>query len=337
MCIDEQHKFTYEDYISIVEWRDFFGVAEEDQEYEYEYEEKSDIHQKHDKSFKDALSEPKEMAFFLKEFIDIEVQKEEIQEYKNEFITKQYVKRQADVIYKNKQKEIYYIVEHQSSKDRRMPERIAEYCIELMRNVEKNVMKEIYPTIVPIVLYTGTGVWDVETNFADRQKNSIGTYKTYKIDIKYTVVDINKIEKEELLKKQDYLANIMLLEKCKTTIEGINILKEICNRMKNKNEIEKIVYYYSNMYKQNLNPENKKELEEILEGSVDKMTALEINLRKERKEIIRKSRKEGMAKGLSKGLEQAKIDVAIKLLKIKMPIEQISEITGLDKEKIEKL
>lgn len=340
MPIDEKYIFTYEDYLETINRNSIKnGVAEESKEYKADEKEEQKIHQKHDKSFKDALSEPREMEFLLKEFIGIEEPKEKLQEYKNEFITKQYAKRQADIIYKNIEKEIYYIVEHQSSKDMEMPQRIVEYCLELMRDVTKDKMqsKEIYPTIVPIVLYTGEGVWNIETNFAERQKNSIGIYETYKIDIKYTVIDINKIENEVLLKMQDYLANIMLLEKCKNVTEGIEMLKKICSKMENKKQIEKIVYYYSDMYKQMLNEEERKELEKILEGSDDKMTALEINLRKEREEIIRKSKKDGMIQGLEQGLEQAKIDVAKKLLKIKMPIEQIIEITGLSKEKIEKL
>ena len=350
MEINEEYVFTYEDYLEIINSLEI-GVAEAGEKYEANEEvndktkenKEHKIHQKHDKSFKEALSEPEEMEFLLKEFVGIEEKKETLQEYKNEFITKQYEKRQADIIYKNTEKEIYYIVEHQSSKDMEMPQRIAEYCLELMRDVTKDKMqaKEIYPTIVPIVLYTGLGKWDVETNFAERQKNSIGSYEAYKVDIKYTVIDINKIENEKLLEKQDYLTNIMLLEKCKTVTEGIEMLKKICCNMKKKEQIEKIVNYYSNMYKQMLKAEERKELEKILEGSDDKMTALEINLRKEREEIIRKSRIEGIEKGIQQGLEQgveqARIDVAKKLLKIKMPIEQIIEITGLSKEEIEKL
>ena len=195
MPIDEKYIFTYEDYLETINRNSIKnGVAEESKEYKADEKEEQKIHQKHDKSFKDALSEPREMEFLLKEFIGIEEPKEKLQEYKNEFITKQYAKRQADIIYKNTQKEIYYIVEHQSSKDMEMPQRIVEYCLELMRDVTKDKMqsKEIYPTIVPIVLYTGEGVWNIETNFAERQKNSIGTYETYKIDIKYTVIDISK-------------------------------------------------------------------------------------------------------------------------------------------------
>lgn len=74
-----------------------------------------------------------------------------------------------------------------------MPQRIAEYCFELMRDIIKNSASDIYPIIVPIVLYTGAGVWNVEANFDERQKNSKETYEKYKIEIKYTAVDINKI------------------------------------------------------------------------------------------------------------------------------------------------
>ena len=79
-------------------------VAENEESYFIEESEKNrknirkernkrdEIHQKHDKSFKDALADPREMAFFWKNFVNIDIEESELQEYKNEFITRQYEK-----------------------------------------------------------------------------------------------------------------------------------------------------------------------------------------------------------------------------------------------------
>ena len=45
----------------------------------------------------------------------------------------------------------------------------------------------------------------------------------------------------------------------------------------------------------------------------------------------------GIEKGIEKGISNEKINIAKKLLKINMPIKQISEITGLSEEEIKKL
>lgn len=329
MPINEEYIFIYDDYLVIKHAGCLCCVAEEGTEYKKEGEqwikERKEIHQKHDKSFKDVLSNREEMAFLLKELVGIEVDAKELQEYKNEFITKQYGKKQADIIYRNTKKKIYYIVEHQSSKDRKMPQRIAEYCLELMRDVEENSNCKIYPTMVPIVLYTGKGKWNVETSFAERQKYSEGSYEEYKIDIKYTVVDINTIKDMELLEKQDYLANVMLMEKCETDEERIVMLKRIDDEMKCKEEQEKVLYYFVNVYGRTLKLGDKKRLDECLERSDDKMTVLQQSMIEERRAMAKKCRKEGRA------------EVAKNLLKIRMPIEQIIETTGLSQEEVEEL
>ena len=50
-----------------------------------------------------------------------------------------------------------------------------------------------------------------------------------------------------------------------------------------------------------------------------------------------KGLKEGMDKGLKEGMKQKQIEIAQKLLKQKMEIEQIMSITGLSKQEILKL
>ncbi len=128
--------------------------------------------QKHDKTFKEVLKDKKEMSEFLKQFLGLEVDTNKLQIYNNEFINNKYEKRISDIIYKEVDKEIYYLIEHQSKVDINMPQRILEYCMELMREVKKdhNIKKDTNPLIVPIVLYTGTKEWTVSENFSDTQK-----------------------------------------------------------------------------------------------------------------------------------------------------------------------
>jgi predicted transposase/invertase (TIGR01784 family) len=44
---------------------------------------------------------------------------------------------------------------------------------------------------------------------------------------------------------------------------------------------------------------------------------------------------EGMAKGMAKGAMEAKMQIALKMLEMGMPVSDISEATGLDLEQVE--
>ena len=127
--------------------------------------------QNHDKTFKEVLKDKKEMSRFLKQFIELEVDVNKLQLYNGEFINNKYEKRISDIIYKEKEKEIYYLIEHQSKVDLNMPYRILEYCMELMREIKKNLNNISNPLIVPIVIYTGIPKWTVSEIFSDTQIN----------------------------------------------------------------------------------------------------------------------------------------------------------------------
>ena len=100
------------------------------------------IDKKHDKIFKNILSDVKEMQRFLKDFLEMEVNVENLEKYKNSFITSNYKNKESDIIYKQKDKQIYYLIEHQSSLDSNIPTRILNYCVELMREVQKIITSQ---------------------------------------------------------------------------------------------------------------------------------------------------------------------------------------------------
>lgn len=150
--------------------------------------------QKHDKTFKEVLKDKKEMSKFLKQFIELEVDASKLEMYNSEFINNKYERRISDIIYKENGKEIYYLIEHQSKVDINMPQRILDYCMELMREVKKNL------------------------NLKDA------------INLKYKLIDINKYSKEELTNKNTKMTNMMVLEKCKDKEELKNMMIELWKR-----------------------------------------------------------------------------------------------------------
>lgn len=299
--------------------------------------------QKHDKTFKEVLKDKKEMSKFLKQFMELEVDTSKLEIYNSEFINNKYEKRTSDMIYKEKEKEIYYLIEHQSKVDAKIPYRILEYCMELMRELKKNNdLKGINnPLIVPIVIYTGTKKWTVSENFSDTQKVE-ERYKKYAIDLKYKLIDVNKYSKEYLTNKNTKMTSLMLLEKCKNDDETRKTLlhlwkvADIARRSWLANLIK---YVFSQMLKdeQILKLINEKE-NSSMEDWIERMKAVREREDKAlKKKAIKEGLKEGRAEGRAEGIKET-----IKLIVKNMLIENEDEntiirYTNINKQDIEKI
>ena len=330
----EKHEFSKEDFLM---YKKYFEKELEKLEIEPSIVKKQKIkprvHQKHDKTFKEILSNKNEMAQFLKQFIGEEVEKENIEECKNTFITSNFERRESDIIYKRKDKNIYYLIEHQSKVDKEMPVRILRYCVELMGKIENNTEDvKVYPIIIPIVIYTGQSKWNVPTNFSDIQKVE-EKYKKYAIDLRYEMIDINKYTKEELIKKDTKLTNMMILEKSKDKKELIQTVLEIRTITKTRERvqwIEKIVEYI-------LSDAIGKETEELIEIiKWEEENEMEDLIERIRTSEIKKENR-WLKNGIATGKKEMLIEIIKKMLFKNMQIEEICDITGLTKEEVEKI
>ena len=101
----------------------------------------------------------------------------------------------------------------------------------------------------------------------------------------------------------------------------------------NKEEKELLKRVISILFGEKIGEEKTKELIEKIDGGEGKMLALVDMIRNENKMYINRGRKEG----IKEGKKQTYLEIAKNLLKLKMPISQISEVTKLPKEEIEKL
>lgn len=142
-----------------------------DTEEEYGREE---IHQYRDKIFRIILDDKKEFLEFLKKYepgLGFENLKEEdIEKYNRKFVTSGMKIRESDIIYKISKKDVFIIVEQQSKVDYNMPNRMTEYCIEIIRSVRRRNKKKT-PLIFPIVLYTGKEKWTAPLTIDETQES----------------------------------------------------------------------------------------------------------------------------------------------------------------------
>ena len=289
------------------------------------------IDKKHDKSFKNILSEVDEMSKFLSQYLGWEVKKEDLEKYKNSFITKQYKNKESDTIYKHKNKEIYYLIEHQSTIDVRMPNRMLSYYEELIEDIYKNKkMKKINPVIVPIVIYTGSKGWKVPTNFSSTQKCE-ERYKKYLINLEYELIDISNYTKQQLLEKDTKFSSMMLIEKYDTSEQIKNVLIELINLAKNQERIDWIKEVLTTFLKGTLERNDEEIIWKIIEEKEKNNMDEEWIARVKRNN---KRIKEGL---INKGKLETLKEMVKNMLKYNETDEKIMNYTKIEKSELEKI
>ncbi len=352
----ENYEFTYWDYLKCIGkydelsiedgqivYTDFaektLSVCEEVEEYKIDNDiRKSD--KKHDKIFKTIFQSKKEMANFLNHFLELNINSNELELQNPNFITKNYKYNQADILYKLKDREIYYLIEQQTCVDYSMSYRILNYCVETIRlaTEDKIINNKYYkfPKVIPIVLYIGNNKWTASTSFADCEVN-YPELNFNSLDTKFKLIDINNFEINDLLKLRTMVANTMILEKCKNNdevIENLNkIRKNLANKKSEIKELKRIIsYLYSDM-------KNIKDIINLIEESEvnETMSTVAERLREEyiNKELegISKGMTQGIAQGISQGISQ----IIKNMLNYNVPEKDIMKYAKINKEQFEKI
>jgi len=123
------------------------------------------ITQEKDKSLKSLFEVKKQFIELLKTFVKEswveELNEENIELADKEFIMQNVHETTADLIYRVKDEDIYFILlEFQSTEDKKMPYRLLSYILEIWRRYEN---KDNLPVVIPCVLYTGNTKWKVKS------------------------------------------------------------------------------------------------------------------------------------------------------------------------------
>lgn len=356
-----RYEFTYLDYLYYCDrenWKritngmysiydekdDIIGVAEDSVEYVFNDGKQEKTKQgektgdkKHDKIFKDILQNKEEIAQFINKFTNYEVNAEELEIYNPNYITEKFEYKNADIVYKWKDGELYFLIEHQTKVDYSMAYRIFNYCLEIIRSAiadkEINRFTYRYPRIVPIVLYTGNQKWTSSNSFATLQEGE-SKNETDRIEVKYKLVDVNEYETEELLREDTMFANVMILEKCKNNEEAMEALSLIRKNIKDNKELQElkriVIYLYENEDETTM-----KEIIKIFEESEceEEMSTIAERIARELADEKKAARIEGITIGISQGILQT-----IKQM-INMNFEDatIKQVTGAKKSEIEKI
>ena len=307
-------------------------LEDSDEEYFYETKEERKIHNEHDKLVKKILEKPREVEFVVRKALGIK-EKLEIEEVRNEFITIDYRGKQVDLLYKIKGKEVYLLIEHQSTQDVKMPYRILEYEVQIIdRSFRKNnYQTEKLAKVIAIVIYTGPGEWKMPQRLEEIQISfnySKKILEDYDLTIGYNLLDINKLSKEELLEGETLFGRMMLVERARREEELIEILEEILPLTK-ENEREDVINILRYILVKDIGEEKAKEYIKKLEEGVIEMSGYVNYLRQDREATMLKMRNEGKKEGKKEGKRAGENNIIKTLFKNKMPAKEIAEKTGI--------
>ena len=295
------------------------------------------INNEHDKIFRTVLDKKTDVSKFLNKFLGLNIKIEELEKYNSSYIDPKFKNKEADIVYRIQDKNIFLLIEHQTKIDKKMPIRLHEYSTEIMASaMEENKYKSI-PSVIPIVLYTGKTKWIIENETIEKQQ----FFKEVKlIDGEFNLIDINDFSKKELLEDDIFITKMMLVEKCKDEIEMVQALEKIENKIKeeDKSTFRRIV---KEIWSLRIGTENaNKILEKIEEGSGNMMAVMEMLLAENEKYINigrQEGRQEGRLEGRLEGGKQKIKEIVQKMLAENFTKEMIMKITGLKKEEIEEI
>ena len=306
------------------------------------------INNAHDKIFRKVLDNKNDAVQIINRVLKKEdrITKEEIEKYKSSYVSSNLKNSEADIVYKIKNKDVFFLIEHQTKIDYEMPYRILKYEIDIIESTLENrkykTKKYKYPIVIPIVLYTGKRKWNAKIDLREAQLK----WKDYKVMelSRYNILDINKIQNDELLKQKDIISKLMIIEKSKTKNEFkenlIKILKELEDNKEKyeKEERELLLKSIRAIVSENIQNKETKEIlkkidiredEEIMQ--VVEMLRKEMN--KDRARARKLGLKEGIKEGIEQGIEKGRLEVKIEIIKNMInnnfSIDAISSILGL--------
>lgn len=291
------------------------------------------IFQVHDKTFKEILKSSYEMTDFLKTFIGLEVNSENLKIYNSSFITNNYKRRESDILYKDIIQNTFYLIEHQSTVNIDMPRRILEYSTELMREIKKNKIELKNPLIVPIVIYTGKQPWNIPTNFSNTQTFDSNS-KKFTIKQFYKLIDINKFNVEKLKTINNKISYMLLIEKCRNHLELAQTLEYIALHVVSADTKEWVNNLITYVFAKTLDDDSKLKILKILykeenKSMEDLIERINNNIKLEKKKNIKIGETRGKLENLFLTIKN--------MLNLNYKDEEIKKCTNATQEQIDQV
>lgn len=277
--------FTYNDYITCIHTLHLNSASkleEKDEEYNLEINTEKEIKNNIiNEIIKKMLENKDEIANIVNYFIGSkkQIKGNDIEKYNIGLSARKYNLENENIIYKQKEKNIFYLIKHQQKLDRKMLYKMLNSCVDIIYSWNMQVRikrKVIYPIIVPIIIYTGIKKWNVSNVFKEVQLSDY-RFENCKVNFKYNLIDVNKLYVKNLIQKNSLFSYSMALAKARDFRELKNILNQILVSTKNQKIIQKellnslLMALEKNVEKRNAEDEIHKEYKEIEYMLIEKL------------------------------------------------------------------
>lgn len=287
------------------------------------------INNSHDKTYRKMLGNKNNVAYIINKALKLDDEKailsQELQKYNSSFITSELRNSEADIVYKLKGKNVFFLIEHQTKQDYSIPYRIKEYIHEIEKSAIDltKLKKRNYdmPEVIPIVIYTGETNWKVSLYL-----KRINDDRLQDVNLtQYNIIDINNYTKDELLESNNIMDKIFLLEKTKDAVEVAKTIETIISQIRDDEDKQHFTEILNTVLRVKIGDDKANEYIKKLKGEKKDMLAIIERVKKENSKI----RKEGIKEGMRKAAREMKNN--------ELPIELIEKVTGLSKSEIFKI
>jgi hypothetical protein len=311
------------------------------------------IYHAKDNSFKLILGNHHLFVQFLRDFVPVDllkdIQPEDIEDMDERFLPLFQDSKDSDTVKKINLKGdtplfVIALVEHESKVNFRTSFKVLLYICMILDSYEKEVNKAHkgrssardfrYPPIIPIIFYDGADPWTAETNFLRRTALN-DVFRKYIPSFEYELVDLNRYAREDIIRFNDTLSLVMLVDRVRTPEELL--------------ELEKITQEQIEALRLNIPPGLSKLLKDVITVLIDR-----VNIPKEQKQAVveKLTGKEKQAMMFEQfvkvdladkrrirreALKEGKVEVARKLKARGDQVSEIADVTGLTPDEIKKL
>lgn len=329
---DEIIKMSYEDYFTFLKEQEKYAsqiLEESSQDYEIANITKEKITHEHDKTYRTLLGNKDDVAYIINKVLRMKekfkINSKELEKYNTNFITNEFKDRQADIVYKLKEKNVFFLIEHQSKVDYSLPYRIKEYRNEIIRSaiVLKRVKTKEYeiPEVITILIYTGKEKWTV-SRYIDKIQDE--RFKNINL-LKYNLIDIHQYDEKELLDSEHFIDKMFLIEKTKDRKEFTDILEEIILHTKDEETKKQLSIFIRMILKGRIGEQKGNELIQKMKWEDEEMLAVVEMLKEDSKRLREEGIKEGVERIIRTMIEEG------------ATIEELKKLTKISKKELEKI
>jgi predicted transposase/invertase (TIGR01784 family) len=297
----------------------------------------------HDNFFKESLAELDVAQSFLTNLLpkDIlaKIDLSTLKPKKSNFIDNIIGKKEVDALFSVKFGQdtgyLYLLCEHQSTVDKYMAQRMMKYRMVISDYHRANNPKDPYlAPVYPMIIYNGTSPYNASLDFFDLFRDKQLAKDLFINPVQ--IINLPQVSDEEILKFTTSNLLLYMLKHIHDEDIFTSILKitDYLEDTANRNFL-----YIESIFRYILSKGQTEKTEEI----VQLFTNITPDDKREQimtiaEQLVQKGKLEGIhigeAQGIEKGIEKAKYEVAIKMLKANQPIEFISQVTEISTEKL---